>query len=138
MKLLYDFYRFKRVTALLNVRMYFDNNSAVEAGADLYGGSIDNCALNSFEFDEGYFGSRAISGHLFDVISERKAAISSRPLHICTCRNGLTNCSGSYHPEPVYPGGTLEVPVIALGQRNVATTAAIQITNTSNDISISN
>ena len=38
----------------------------------------------------------------------------------------------------MYPGGTLEVPVIALGQRNVATTAVIQITNTSNDISISN
>ena len=63
MKLLYDFYRFKRVTALLNVRMYFDNNSAVEAGADLYGGSIDNCALNSFEFDEGYFGYHLSTGY---------------------------------------------------------------------------
>ena len=31
----------------LNVRMCFDNNTAVEAGTDLYGGSVDNCTLIS-------------------------------------------------------------------------------------------
>ena len=131
---------FEVFIAHLNVRMYFENNSAVEAGTDLYGGSVDNCALNSLEFWKYYNGSRAISGYVFDAITENKSAVtvSSDPLHICICRDGPTNCSASYHPKTVYPGGTLEVPVIALGQRNGTTPAVIQITNTSNNISISN
>ena len=36
---------FINLTALLNVRMYFDNNSAVDAGTDLYGGSVDIAVL---------------------------------------------------------------------------------------------
>ena len=46
------------------------------------------------------------------------------------------NCSGSYHPEPVYPGGTLKVPVIALGQRNGPTTSVIKVVDTSNSIKL--
>ena len=130
-ELLFSFRQFKTFIDLLNVRMYFENNSAVEAGTDLYGGSVDNCTLNSFEFLKHYDDSRAISGYLFDVITEKKSAISSIPLHICTC-------TGSYHPEPVYPGGTLEVPVIAFGQRNGTTPAVIHVTDTSNNVSISN
>ena len=115
----------------VNHTMHFDNNSAIEGGTDLYGGSVDSCTLNQLSLL--YFASTDLSGYLFDVItsSENKAAISSDPLHICTCKDGLTNCTGSYHPEPVYPGGTLEVPVIALGQRNGTTAAAIQVTDTS-------
>ena len=131
--------RFKAFINSLNVNhtMYFDNNRAVEAGADLYGGSVDNCALNSFKFARHYRGSTDISGYLFDVIMESTPAISSDPLHICTCsRDGLTNCTGSYHPEPVYPGGILEVPVIALGQRNGTTPAVIQVINTFDNIKL--
>ena len=104
----------------------FDNNSAVEAGNDLYGGSVDKCTFNRLPCKR--------SGYLFDAITscENKPTISSDPLHICTCRDDLTYCTGSYHPEPVYPGGTLEVPVIALGQRNGATIAVIEVTDASN------
>ena len=111
--------------------MYFDNNSAVKAGSDLYGGSVDSCILNNRIACEYYYSYS--SGYVFDIItsSENKPAISSNPLHICTCRDGLTDCTGSYHPEPVYPGGTLEVPVIALGQRNGTTAAVIQVITTS-------
>ena len=110
----------------VNHTMCFDNNSAAEAGTDLYGGSVDNCFI--------YDNFIVLSGNLFDAITncENKPAISSNPLQICTCRGGLSNCSASYHPDPVYPGGTLEVPVIALGQRNGTTTAVIQVIDTSN------
>ena len=111
--------------------MCFTNNSAVEAGTDLYGGSIDSCYSLLQNFIDYFI--QNVSGNIFDTITscENKPAISSDPLHICTCRDGLTNCSGSYHPEPVYPGGTLEVPVITLGQRNGTTTAMIQVVDTS-------
>ena len=59
-KLLDSFHQFETFTALLNVRMYFDNNSAVDAGTDLYGGSVDSCTLNSFIFARSYDDSRAI------------------------------------------------------------------------------
>ena len=116
----------------INHTMCFDNNSAVEAGTDLYGGSVDNCTLN--KLSQIYDYPTSLSGYLFDVITsyENKPAISSDPLHICTCRVGLTDCTGSYHPEPVYPGGTLEVPVIAFGQRHATTTAIMQVTDTFN------
>ena len=138
-KQLHSFDQFKTFINSLNVNhtMYFDNNRAVEAGADLYGGSVDNCTSNSFDFARDYRGSTDISGYLFDVIMESTPAISSDPLHICTCsRDGLTNCTGSYHPEPVYPGGILEVPVIALGQRNGTTPAVIQVINTFDNIKL--
>ena len=138
-KQLYTFDQFKTFIKSLNVNqtMYFANNRAVEAGADLYGGPVDNCALNSFEFARHYRGSTDISGYLFDVITESTPLISSDPLHICTCsRDGLTNCTGSYHPEPVYPGEVLEVPVIALGQRNGTTPAVIQVVSTFDNIKL--
>ena len=120
----------------INRTMRFNNNSAVEAGSDLYGGSVDCCKLSNIKYTAklSYLVERCISGLLFDVITsnKNKPAISSDPLHICTCGDGLANCTGSYHPEPVYPGGTLEVPVIAFGQRYASTTAVIQVTDTTN------
>ena len=117
----------------LNHTMCFTNNSAVEAGTDLYGGSIDSCYSTLRNFI-GNLTAPIASGKIFDTITscEKKPAISSDSLHICTCRDSLTNCTGSYHPEPVYPGGTLEVPVMALGQRNGTTTAVIQVTDATN------
>ena len=111
----------------LNHTMCFTNNSADEAGTDLYGGYIDSCFILLLT-------APIASGKIFDAITscENKPVISSDPLHICTCKDGLTNCTGSYHPEPVYPGGTVEVPVIALGQRNGTTTVVIQVIDNSN------
>ena len=121
----------------LNVSITFYNNSAAEAGADLYGGSVDYCVyFNSLLLEP--FGCPE-SGEMFDAItsSENTPVISSDPLYICTCKNNLTDCSGSYHhPEPVYPGGTLEIPVIAHGQRNGATPAVIQAISIYNNSSI--
>ena len=120
----------------INVRMYFVKNSAVEAGDDLYGGAVDICKLNSEYLIGSFLNDTQVrfGGSYFDAIikSEKKPAVSSAPLHICTCKDGLPTCTGSYHPEPVYPGGTLEVPVIALGQRNGTTPAVIQVTDTAN------
>ena len=66
------------------------------------------------------------------TIGNKFLDISSSPLYICICRDNHINCTDSYHhPEPLYPGGILEVPVIALGQRNGTTTAIIQVIKTS-------
>ena len=119
----------KIILADLNITIYFENNSAVEAGADLHGGSVDSCELYKFT---NCLTCTIAGGIVFNNITESKNTpdISSDPLHICTCRDNQTDCTGSYHPEPVYPGGKLEVPVIARGQRNGSTTAKIQVIDT--------
>ena len=112
----------------LNISIIFDNNSAVLAGADLHGGSVDSC-----KYTKCNSAKCPTSGKVFDhIISSDKPDVSSDPLSICTCRDNLTDCSGSYHhPKPVYPGGTLEIPVIARGQRNGTTAAVIQLISSS-------
>ena len=126
----------------LNVKqtIFFGSNTAVEAGTDLYGGSVDNCTLTNIDLDVSTsYSGPPVSGYVFDIISrssgENKPNISSDPLHICSCRDNLTDCTGSYDAGPVYPGGTLEVPVIALGQRSGATAAIIRLVHTPDSIS---
>ena len=133
-----DFINSLNVTRIM---MYFDDNSAVQAGTELYGGNVDYCELITIVLVQyGSYSGPALSGYVFDVItsSENKLTISSDPLDICSCVDNLTDCIGSQHPKPVYPGGTLEVAVIARGQRKGTTPAVIQVVDTSNDISVSN
>ena len=127
----YDAFEFRSIIADLKVGIYFDNNSA-EAGADLYGGSVDYCALSNIETLSSECNDCPTSGDVFDdiIISENTPDITSDPLYVCTCRDTQTDCTGSYHPEPVYPGGTLEVPLITRGQRNGTTPAVIQVIDT--------
>ena len=119
------------ITELHNIRMYFDNNTAFEAGAMLYGGSVDSCSLslinpqlvNSFELYEC-----PNSGKVFDYITsvdEQSQDISSDPLYICSCEGGEPDCSVSSITRSVYPGGTIEVAIVAYGQRNGTTPAVV-------------
>ena len=119
-----------------HIMIHFDNNSATEGGTDLYGGNVDSCTLNNATIGL-YYSGPTFSGYVFDVMTS-SVTISSDPLDICTCVDDLTDCTGFYHPEPVYPGGTLEVPVIAHGQRNGTTVAVVQVIRTSSNFNISN
>ena len=125
-------YEIKTILVDLNVAIHFDNNSAVGAGADLHGGSVDNCELRYIDTHCDFQCPTSGKVFVFITINENTLDISSDPLHICTCRDNQTDCSGSYHPEPVHPGGTLKVPVIAYayGQRNGSTTSKIQVIDT--------
>ena len=120
------------ITDWLKVGINFDNNNA-ETGADLYGGSVDNCTLNNIDIN-ACPSCYSASGEVFDAIttSQLKPDISSYPLYICSCRDHRPDCTGCYHPEPVYPGGTLQVPVIARGQRDGTTAAVIRIISSPN------
>ena len=130
-----------RLLSYLNVKhtILFVNNSAVEAGNNLYGGSVDSCTLSYIDqYISSSYSGPSVSGYVFDDITsssgENKSSISSDPLHICTCRDNLTDCTGSYDAGPVYPGGALEVPVITRGQRNGTTAALIRVIHTANNI----
>ena len=49
------------------------------------------------------------------------------PFHICICKNNLPDCSETrYSPITAYPGGTFQVPVVAVGQRNGTVPSTVQ------------
>ena len=119
------------IPELHNVRMYFHNNTALEAGAMLYGGSVDDCSLSLINpqlVDHFQLYTCPNSGEVYNYITsfdEQSQNISSDPLYICSCEGGEPDCSASSITRSVYPGGTIEVAIIAYGQRNGTTPAVI-------------
>ena len=124
------------ITEVYNIRIYFENNSALEAGPTLYGGFIDKCSLHMFNQHRIYGRGQGLVGfspylcpnisQVFDYLTGYKPLnISSDPLYICTCNDSEPDCSSSTISMSVYPGGSIEVPIIAYGQRNGTTPAVI-------------
>ena len=132
------------ITELHNVRIYFTANTASEAGAALYGGSVDSCNLNFINLQlDGFFELYRcpVSGKVFDYIAnseEQSLDISSDPLYICTCEGKKPNCNASSVRRSAYPGGTIEVPIIVYGQRNGTTPAVIRNITPREEVKIDN
>ena len=130
------------ITELHNILFYFRNNTALEAGATLYGGSIDYCSLtfinqrSRLQDSQKRFFYCPISGKIFDYITSNESLdISSDPLHICTCSDNETVCSSFATTMTVYPGGIITVPVLAHGQRDGMTPAVIHNTTPEGSLS---
>ena len=114
----------------LNISISFENNTATSGGSDVYGGAIDTCNFdNFFSICQGIcdIGS---SGEVFDVLAGSVKDVTSDPVHICFCNSNNT-CKADSQNLPVlnvsiYPGTTLDVPVLTLGQRGGRVPAVIQ------------
>ena len=138
------------ITELHGVMVYFSNNTAFEAGADLYGGSVSNCSLNliNLQPDINVLSDLLIgayrcpnSGEVFDYITsfneQSQLDISSDPLYICSCEGGEPDCSAASITRSVYPGGAIGVAIIAYGERNGTTPAVIHNITPRGDITFS-
>ena len=109
------------------INVYFYRNHAVEAGSAIYGGAVDVCVpsltrSNGFIRDNPfnrrtYFDDDNIG---FDNIN---ASISSDPFQIISCDKNCLGCSNI--TKSVFPGGTLDITVVAVGQRGGAVPASI-------------
>ena len=131
------------ITELHNVRIYFHNNTALKAGAMLYGGSVDNCSLSPINpqllVHRFQLYECPDSGEVFDYITsvdEQSQDISSDPLYICSCEGSEPDCSASSITRSVYPGGTIEVAIIAYGQRNGPTPAVVHMITPGDEIRV--
>ena len=107
----------------IDVQFVFKNNSADDAGSVLYGGAVDNCTLIGLDSYS--------SGEVFNKIAHIEdenttSTISSYPFRICHCESDLPNCNKSHIYIKVYPGETLKVSVVAVGQRNGTVAAEIR------------
>ena len=132
------------IPELHNVGIYFNNNTALEAGAMLYGGSVDNCSLSLINLQIIFvkyfrFYECPNSGEVYNYITsvdEQSQDISSDPLYICSCESGEPNCSASSIAKSVYPGGTIEVAIIAYGQRSGPTPAVVEMITPRDNVTI--
>ena len=134
------------IPELHNVEIYFHNNTALEAGAMLYGGSVDNCSLSLinlqiiivkyFQFYECPNSGEVYNYITVTSVDEQSQDISSDPLYICSCEGGEPNCSASSIAKSVYPGGTIEVAIIAYGQRSGPTPAVVEMISPGNNLTI--
>ena len=115
------------------IHMYFEGNRAEEAGDVLYGGDIDRCYsdCNKPNYctipDESPFWGYPYNVVLNATTSCNKgpcvndifpSMISSDARSICSCTNSSKNINCIYKHDigPVYPGQTIHIPIITIGQ----------------------
>ena len=113
------------------INLAFSGNSAT-AGSAIFGGEIDEAITNiMFKFGSNTFTTTV--GDLFQYLfsasineSNAQPTISSNPNRICGCVNGQPDCSDPPSPYEVsvYPGQTVGVSLVAVGQRNGAVPSA--------------
>ena len=120
------------VREFLNISIHFINNHAQKAGSAVYGGSVDNCAIDLgctilLAYSTSVQGFVGFHWHVPNLELEPNS-ISSDPFQVCLCRNGVLNCSTSESDRQmqVYPGQLLKLPVVATGQRDGIVPAVVR------------
>ena len=94
-----------------STHLSFSDNVAVIGGSNIYGGWIDWSASNgNITFTTTVWNSL----HFSEIYPE----ITSDPLRVCMCTNEFPNCSiTDLNLKQLYPGETMEIDVVAVGQR---------------------
>ena len=88
-------------------KLIFKNNTAVKAGAALYGGWINLCEPNN---------NVDINSHNF-LEFKAENSVSSSPTRVCMCTNSTVNHYITEAHFEVFPGQTFEIDAVAVGQR---------------------
>ena len=109
----------------LNIKLYFENNTAVYGGTALYGGLLNNCKIinDSVDPNSTWHFLKDISG--LNNSDMELSAISSDPIRICFCTNDMPDCDKKWNDVAVYPGQSFNISAITVGQRNGTVRGAI-------------
>ena len=110
------FYRFPRAVKTI---WYFCNNTSVQGGDSIYGGSIDDCELNK----PSWFNKNTV---FCDQYSYSTSPISSNPKRLCCCNDTNVVCDQLEANIAVVPGQSFELSLTAVGQRFGSTIATVQ------------
>ena len=94
----------------------FLNNSAISAGSDIYGGSVDICKelLIKYKMVYGidYFKT---AFHVHENASDA-SQVTSDPYRVCICDSGTPNCTVFQHNTTAFPGQMFYIDAVAIGQ----------------------
>ena len=101
-------------------QIIMQNNTAGNAGMDIYGGNVANCYFHRTSLN--YRVHSDIFYTIFDVsknIDSRFSAVTSEPIRVCVCYMlHQYNCSHTtlLYDRKVYPGEEIHIPVVIVGQ----------------------
>ena len=122
------------------INISFSSNSAM-AGSAIFGGEIDKTVSN-IRFYYLEVEEYPTIGDLFHYLinvniddTNNGSSISSTPNRVCGCINGQPDCSDPHSPYEVsvYPGQTIGVSLVAVGQRNGTVPSTITAQYVSDD-----
>ena len=105
------------------INWYFENNNADVAGSVLYGGDIDDCIVKNCPSIPVV----NIMNITYDPQTISSAPISSDPDRVCQCNETGIWCSASLLTAAVYPGQSISLSLVAVGQNLGPTTAIVLI-----------
>ena len=103
-----------------DIHLVFDSNSAA-VGSDIYGGMIDRCLLPH----QNTTNSTTVFNAIADNYS--KLRISSPPYQLCHCNESTNDCLNYIVDHTVYPGETINIPVLTMGQRQGPSPAMVTV-----------
>ena len=109
---------------IVNFSIEFYNNTAQFAGTAIYGGSVDFCKFHvNFKVISNY-DNHLYQASIFDSLfhfhpsTQQLSLISSNPTRVCLCTNmSIPDCSITEYTVTAYPGETITIPAVAVGQR---------------------
>ena len=106
----------------MDSHLNFTLNSASKSGPMMYGGNLENCQVDVL----GESGFQLLERILMDTSPISTTDISSDPLKVCICENGIVaNCTTESYSVKVKRGELFNISLIAVGQLNTPVSAEI-------------
>ena len=98
----------------------FINNSAARAGDRLYGGVFTLCKDNYYYGSNNYLQNLIKCNTVPDIFNYNTSVhplspVSSDPIAVCPCVNGVIDCNTTALDKQVYPGQIFNVSLVTVG-----------------------
>ena len=119
----YCFFEVRKVGIFLQ----FENNFAAIAGNVLYGNNIETCLNHNY--NDLKYDFISISNITENTGTSNRSNIASNPFKVCSCHDTTIMCSHSSHDvlyASIFPGQTVNIPVVAVGQENGVVPTTVQ------------
>ena len=106
------------------IHLYFEGNNAQVAGNVLYGGDIDRCSFDCSstpKYSNNCPNMTTVLNKTATFVNsgDPSGIISSVPQSVCSCTNSTIDCTSSAGANYVaYPGQSINIPIITVGQLN--------------------
>ena len=105
-----------------NLNIFFAGNTALEYGADLYGGLLDRCTLSLFsEFYQNDGNKKLLPGTIYlqSMSNVELDFVTSHPVWVCFCNSsGKPDCMYQPPPKKVKRGEEFTVSLVAIDHVN--------------------
>ena len=103
-----------------NLSATFINNSAARAGDRLYGGVFTLCKDNFYHGYNNYLQHLIKCNTVPDILNYNTSVhplspVSSDPIAVCPCVNGVIDCNTTALDKRVYPGQIFNVSLVTVG-----------------------